>query len=272
MCNCSSFRENCVTHARTHTHGANYNLPPASRAGDNNYVTINNPRSRSKVLDIVKNLKLSDAFRLLNPTTKRYTWRRRNPVKQARLDYFLISETFADLVQKCQIKPGYRSDPSRVDIDIILDTFNQGRGIWKFNCSLLENPDYLKLINDSIMRVKKQYAVPVYNIECLSSIPDININFTIMDDIFLETLLLKIRGDTIKFASKLKKERQIKELRLIAEVEQLEKDETACTTEFLRLKQEELKQLREPYILGQMIRSRVQNLSLYEKPTRILQF
>ena len=30
MCNCSSFRENCVTHA----HGANYNLPPASRAGD----------------------------------------------------------------------------------------------------------------------------------------------------------------------------------------------------------------------------------------------
>ena len=29
-----SFRENCVTHARRHTHGANYNLPPASRAGD----------------------------------------------------------------------------------------------------------------------------------------------------------------------------------------------------------------------------------------------
>ena len=24
------------THARTHAHGANYNLPPASRAGDNN--------------------------------------------------------------------------------------------------------------------------------------------------------------------------------------------------------------------------------------------
>ena len=23
------------THARTHAHGANYNLPPASRAGDN---------------------------------------------------------------------------------------------------------------------------------------------------------------------------------------------------------------------------------------------
>ena len=46
MCNCSSFRENCVTHARTHTHGANYNLSPESRAGDKNgfsLVTISLP-------------------------------------------------------------------------------------------------------------------------------------------------------------------------------------------------------------------------------------
>ena len=46
MCNCSSFRENCVTHARTHArthaHGANYNLPPASRAGDNNIKILKN--------------------------------------------------------------------------------------------------------------------------------------------------------------------------------------------------------------------------------------
>ena len=41
MCNCRSFRENCVTHARTHAHGANYNLPPASRAGDNKAKTQN---------------------------------------------------------------------------------------------------------------------------------------------------------------------------------------------------------------------------------------
>ena len=33
--------ENCVTHARTHTHGANYNLSLASRAGDKNINDIN---------------------------------------------------------------------------------------------------------------------------------------------------------------------------------------------------------------------------------------
>ena len=106
------------------------------------------------MLEIVENLKLSDAFRLLNPTTKRYTWRRRNPIKQARLDYFLISETLTDLLQNCHIKPGYRSDHSRVDIDIILDTFKQGKSVWKFNCSLLTHPDYVELINDAIVTVK----------------------------------------------------------------------------------------------------------------------
>ena len=29
-----------MTHARTHTHGANYNLPPASRAGDNKTFSV----------------------------------------------------------------------------------------------------------------------------------------------------------------------------------------------------------------------------------------
>ena len=244
------------------------NLVLDPKLDSNNYISVNNPRSRLKALEIVENLKLRDAFRLLNPTTKRYTWRRRNPIKQARLDYFLVSETLTDLLQDCHIKPGYRSDHSRVDIDIILDTFKQGKGVWKFNCSLLTHSDYVKLINDAIMMVKKQYAVPVYDLENLASVPDTDINFVITDDAFLETLLLKMRGDTIKYASKLKKERQAKERYLMAEIDQLEKNESTCNAEAITLKKEELQHLRESQTHGQMIRSRVQNLSLYEKPTR----
>ena len=87
----------------------------------------------------------------------------------------------------------------------MLNTFSQGKGVWKFNCSLLKHPEYLKLINEAIMTVKKQYAIPVYNVGYLESIPDSDINFTITDNTFLETLLLKLRGESIKFASKLKK-------------------------------------------------------------------
>ena len=56
------------------------NLVLDPKLDSNNYMSVNNPRPRSKVLEIVENLKLSDVFILLNPTTKRYTWRRRNPI------------------------------------------------------------------------------------------------------------------------------------------------------------------------------------------------
>ena len=76
------------------------------------------------------------------------------------------------------------------------------------------------------MTTKKQYAIPVYNVGYLDSIPDSDINCTITDNTFLETLLLKLRGESIKFASKLKKESQTKEVLLTTEIEQLEKNES----------------------------------------------
>ena len=150
----------------------------------------------------------------------------------------------------------------------MMNTFNQGRGVWKFNCSLLKHPEYLKIINEAIMTVKTQYAISVYNAEYLDSTPDSDIKFTITDKIFLETLLLKLRGESIKFASKIKKERQTKEVLFTAEIEQLEKSESARNTEILWVKHEELKQLRESYMHGQMIRSRVQNLSSFKKTSK----
>ena len=76
------------------------------------------------------------------------------------------------------------------------------------------------------MTVETQYPIPVYNVEYLDSIPDSDIKFTITDNIFLEILLLKLRGESIMFASKITKERQTKEVLLIAEIEQLEKSES----------------------------------------------
>ena len=54
------------------------------------YKHINNPRARLAVLDMINELELIDIYRHLHPDTRRYTWRKKNPVKQARLDYFLV--------------------------------------------------------------------------------------------------------------------------------------------------------------------------------------
>ena len=87
----------------------------------------------------------------------------------------------------------------------MLNTFNQGRGVWKVNSTLLKHPEYFKIINEVIMTVKIQYAILLYNVEYLDSIPDSDIKFTITDNIFLGTLLLKLQRESIKFTSKIKK-------------------------------------------------------------------
>ena len=48
-----------------------------------NYVNINNPRSRQCVLEMLQIHNVKDAFRYLHPTMKRYSWRRKNPIKHA---------------------------------------------------------------------------------------------------------------------------------------------------------------------------------------------
>ena len=65
-----------------------------------NYVNVNNPKSREKLLESMETNDLVDAFRYFHPDIKRYTWRRRNPIKQAHLDYFIISKNLTDLFSK----------------------------------------------------------------------------------------------------------------------------------------------------------------------------
>ena len=77
-----------------------------------NYKNINHPRSRQIVFDTNDELNLVDTFRLFNPNVKRYSWRKRNPVKEARLDHFLTSNALSDIIDNCSIRHSYRSDHS----------------------------------------------------------------------------------------------------------------------------------------------------------------
>ena len=89
-----------------------YNLIMDPTKDCQNYKHLNNPKAREIVLEIIETYKLVDVFRFLHPDEKKYTWRRKNPLKQARLDFFLISDAATDLVEDCSILPSYRSDHS----------------------------------------------------------------------------------------------------------------------------------------------------------------
>ena len=66
-----------------------------------NYKTINNKKARETLLDIIQEKFLLDPFRDLHPNIRRYTWRRKHPFQQARLDFFLISENLLNSVNSC---------------------------------------------------------------------------------------------------------------------------------------------------------------------------
>ena len=53
-----------------------------------NYININNPRAREKVLELMLEFDLVDCWRDEHIEEQKYTWLRKNPLKQARLDFF----------------------------------------------------------------------------------------------------------------------------------------------------------------------------------------
>ena len=172
-----------------------------------------------------------------------------------------------DYIEHCDIIPGYRSDHSIVKMHLTINKFDRGKGTWKFNCKLLENKIYIDMVNNLIKTEILKYALPVYSIEFLENHENFDsIQFKIDYHLFLETLLLSIRGETIKFSSNLKKLNDQLEKTLLRDIEILE--QSGQNIDLLYEKQDELENLRKVKIDGQIVRSRCQKLKDGEKPTK----
>lgn len=116
------------------------------------YLHENNPRSRAVLTNLMTDLDLVDIWRTLNKDKREYTWRQSDHYlsKAARLDYFIISKALLNLVSDTQIIPGYRTDHSAIKISLKLGPGKRGKGYWKFNVSLLKDPEYIDIVKDTI--------------------------------------------------------------------------------------------------------------------------
>ena len=230
-----------------------------------NYVGINNPKSRLKMVEMLQELGLCDVYRWFHPNERKYTWTRKTPLKKSRLDYFLATTQMTDVITDCNIKSSYRSDHSIIELKICLSKFNHGKGVWKMNNTLLKNKDYLDLINKVITEEKFKYALPIYSCEYINTNYDIQL--TIESDLFLEVLVMRIRGKTIKFGSYLKKQQNTMESNLIKDINELENMPNLDNSQLLEDKKTELENLRKEKLKGSLVRSRMQWLSEGEKPS-----
>ena len=222
--------------------GGDWNLVLEQERDSYNYRRLNNVRAQRRVLDMINKFDLVDVFRERCPSLNRYTWRVKNPsLKQARLDFFLVSSSMNEQVVGCDIKPGYRTDHSMLELDMIVVDQTKGHGLYKFNISLLKDREYVKIVKRTIMNSVTQYALPVYDIEYLKTVQGkkelLDVSYRISDALLYETIMLNIRTETITYGIYKKKQMRREERAILKEIEKLE---ARCNEQPTRLLADEL--------------------------------
>ena len=81
-----------------------------------------------------------------NYTQKKDKLGGKNPNETIKLDFFFISDYLIPFPIESDIKPGYRTDYSIFTLELRFNYFKRGRGLWKFNNSLLYENEYLETI------------------------------------------------------------------------------------------------------------------------------
>lgn len=231
------------------------------------YKHIGNKKARQLLLNEIEIRNLTDPYRMLHPSQRRYTWRRKTPFQQGRLDFFIVTDDIQQNVVNCDIGISYRSDHSMVTLEIKFFDIKTGKSLWKHNNSLLNDIEYINTINNKIKEIKQQYALPVYNLDNLDNIPDDEIQFVIDDQLFLETLLMELRGKSISFSSFRKKQTDKVEKEIIEKIKHIEENLTESKQDELDQLKSDLEKLRYGKMKGHIIRSRAKWIEEGEKPS-----
>ena len=136
---------------------------------------------------------LVDIWRVRNPEIKRFTWRQKTPLIQRRLDFWLADNALQEEIDQADIVPSIKSDHSAILLSINgIEEQIHGPSFWKFNASLLDDKNYVTLINS-------RYEVWIEE-------------FKDIDDprLFWDLIKYKIRQDTISYSKRKARERKAK--------------------------------------------------------------
>ena len=234
-----------------------------------NYASISHkPKSREIIKNMIRLFELNDIWRSLHKDKQEYTWRKFRTLKQARLDYFLVSESLMPSINDCKIEAKYRSDHSIISLKIKKKEFTRCRPYWKFNKTLLKDRQFSEIVKSTLRETKKEYCALVYNLDNIDQIKDESLTLRIGDQLFFETLLMKVRGRSISYSCFIKKKETERQEHLTDRIGQLEKNLDVNNLEELENLKNELVDLRNKKIEGMNIRSRATWIREGEKGTK----
>ena len=256
--------------------GGDWNFTLNQNLDNYNYLHVNNTGAKNVVNNKIQSENLCDIWRELNPNKKQFTWIRKNPLKMARLDFFLISSQLSPFVSKSSIEPSIYSDHSIIFLELDFSRVRLGKGFFKFNNSLLKDNNYINLVKRRIKNVTRQYAENTLDDDFWNEISRENIDsaeLSINPQLFFEVLLMEIRGLTIGYSSQLKRAKNLRYSELLRAIEEKElqfhanPDDNDVIDSLQNLKSE-LENLNNILAQGAAIRARAMYHLDGEAPTR----
>jgi hypothetical protein len=97
-----------------------------------------------------------DVWRTLNPNERIFTWHRGK--SRSRLDYIFVSEHMMNSISESEILPGIHSDHCLLKTSFASgENPPRGKGLWKFNASMLHDPDYITEIKSILHQAQYKY-------------------------------------------------------------------------------------------------------------------
>ena len=218
---------------------------------DKDNTQIQNVQASAELQNVLNDFQYVDIWRILNPSTKRYTWSRRRPLVQSRLDYWCIPHEMIFSVESCSIKPSIKTDHKLISLKLNFNkTDKRGPGLWKFNSQLLYNHEFTEEIK-SILR--KDYGIENKSLKW-------------------EFIKMKIREFSSAFAKQLAKKSREKKIQLSQELDlcsaNVDTDPSEDNIIKLEMAQSKLEQLNEVETRGVILRSKAQWVEQGEKNTK----
>lgn len=173
-------------------------------------------RASKDLQDTLSALSLVDLYRILNPTSKQYTFYSARHQTFSRLDYLLASPSSFSEIHNVVIISCPLSDHSIVSAHLTLTNTPPRASRWRFNTSLLQNKEFCTFLNNN-----------------LKTFIEINTG-SVEDPRFLwDAIKGSIRDSAISFSSYLKKNRLQKISDLEDTLVQLESERQITQTDTL---------------------------------------
>ena len=214
--------------------------------------------ARDKLVMMMKELALVDIFRERNQHKTSYTYESKALKLCSRIDFFLIAQHLTNWVEQTATKMSNAPDHRAVQLTLSFPHVTRGPGLWKFNNSLLDDEEYVKLIRGNYTSISEKY----------SGLNDKRLKW--------ELIKLELRGLTIPYAKNRAKNLRKKETDVQKRLEDLDNlisseanIDRICQlrTEYTTLK-EELRLIYENKGKGSIIRSKTRWIEQGEKPTK----